>query len=219
MSCCEYCSAARAAQLTLLRPACSTAAGKKATDDKKLSKRLEQQMVELSQSPGTSPNFGPLKDASVRRTLIDLITTMNAHFPDYDFSAATADHFRKLVSPAKVMEKVDTDLGALGDLYQFNLKNELWRALNACIHLNECEVFTYVPDSEGDDPFTDGNLWHFNYFFFNAARKRMVYFTCMARSKYSSQQGLGGSAGSGGGSYTEEEMAYDDEDDAFSMEH
>jgi len=62
--------------------------GKRGGDDKKLSKKLEQKIVnELSSSPegGTSP-LGPLSDASVRALLIDLIITLNASFPDYDFS-------------------------------------------------------------------------------------------------------------------------------------
>lgn len=65
--------------------------------DKEVSKSLEQSYLdelasldELGSSPasapGTSP-VGPLTDSSNRRTLITLILTLNASFPDYDFSS------------------------------------------------------------------------------------------------------------------------------------
>jgi hypothetical protein len=65
-------------------------AGKKGTSDKKLSKHLEEQYAhELATSPKSGPisssPLGPLTDPSTRRLLINLITTMNASFPDYDF--------------------------------------------------------------------------------------------------------------------------------------
>ena len=62
---------------------------KKAGPDKKLSKALEQQYAEEpaslpSEMLGTSP-LGSLAHAATRKLLIDLISTMNASFPDYDF--------------------------------------------------------------------------------------------------------------------------------------
>ena len=77
-------------------------AGKNVGEDKRSWHKLEEQMVELSKSAGASPHFGPLSDKTTRQTFMYLITTMNAHFPDYDFSDATATHFRKLPSATKV---------------------------------------------------------------------------------------------------------------------
>ena len=65
--------------------------------DKEVSKSLEQSYLdelasldELGSSPasapGTSP-VGPLTDSSNRKTLITLVLTLNASFPDYDFSS------------------------------------------------------------------------------------------------------------------------------------
>jgi hypothetical protein len=51
------------------------------------------------------------------------------------------------------------------------------------ISVRDCEVYAYTPDME-DDPFSDGNLWSFNYFFFNRNLKRILYFTCIARSRF-----------------------------------
>jgi hypothetical protein len=70
---------------------------KRAGDDKKLSKVLEAKIVEdLNVAPPTrlrSTSLGDLNEVSTRRLLIDLISTLNASFPDYDFSTATPDVF------------------------------------------------------------------------------------------------------------------------------
>ena len=56
---------------------------------------------------GTSPSFGAsLADVGVRRTLVDLICTMNASFPDYDFSGVRPDNFDKEASVSLVRNKV-----------------------------------------------------------------------------------------------------------------
>jgi hypothetical protein len=47
------------------------------------------------------------------------------------------------------------------------------------VELKSCEIYSYVPDME-EDPFSDGALWSFNYFFFNKELKRIIYFTCVA---------------------------------------
>ena len=90
---------------------------KRAGDDKKLARDLEQQYVEemaassgsSAGQPGTSP-LGPLSDAATRRLLIDLISTMNASFPDHDFSALTADQFVREPTAALVCGRVNRHL-------------------------------------------------------------------------------------------------------------
>ena len=64
-----------------------------------------------------------------------------------------------------------------------DLLAELWAAVEEAIALRDCEVYSYVPDLEAD-PFSEGVLWSFNYFFFNKSLKRIVYLSCVARSKY-----------------------------------
>ncbi len=58
---------------------------------------------------------------------------------------------------------------------------ELWSAVEESIKLTECEIFSYVPDMESD-PFSEGNLWSFNFFFHNKNMKKILYMTCMAKS-------------------------------------
>ena len=93
--------AAARARVTL-RPS----AGKMTADDKRLFRSLEQQhadsslsrsnsLIEGVQSHGGSPSspFGDLTDHQMRKKLVHLIATLNASYPDYDFSTAKADSF------------------------------------------------------------------------------------------------------------------------------
>ena len=47
----------------------------------------------------------------------------------------------------------------------------------------DCDVYTYKAVAEGDPFCDDGNLWSFNYFFYNRKLKRILYFSCRAVSK------------------------------------
>lgn len=157
---------------------------KRAGDDKKLFKKLEQQYHdELATSPSSfssqSP-LGALSDAGTRRLLIDLISTLNASFPDYDFSSLRADQFTREVGAAFVARSINRHLA---DCTQAFL-DQLWAAVEDAVVLSECEVYSYVPDLDSDPFSADGILWSFNYFFFNKTLKRIVYFTCVARSRY-----------------------------------
>jgi len=158
---------------------------KRAGEDKKLSKKLDQQyQEELALSPSSSQflsmsPLGALSDATSRRLLIDLISTLNASFPDYDFSCLRPDQFTKEASAPFVMRSINSNLA---DVATQEALTELWSAVDDAVTLDDCDVYSYVPDLE-TDPFSD-NLWSFNYFFFNKALKRIVFFTCVARSKY-----------------------------------
>jgi hypothetical protein len=61
-----------------------------------------------------------------------------------------------------------------------------------------------------DDPFSQGNLWSFNYFFFNRQLKRIIYFTCIAKSKYVPVSPLGAAAAQ---EFSEEEEEEPEEGD------
>jgi len=159
---------------------------KRAGDDKKLSKKLEQQYAdELSTSPaavlGSSP-LGAMSEAATRKLLIDLISTLNASFPDHDFSALRPEQFCREPSADLVARATNRHLAELAD-QQAGVLDELWAAVDDAVSLRDCDVFSYVPDYDSD-PFSEGVLWAFNYFFFNKALKRIVYLSCVARSAY-----------------------------------
>jgi len=132
---------------------------------------------------GTSP-LGPLSDASTRRLLIDLIATMNASFPDHDFSGLRPEQFTREPNVNMVIASVNKHLAPLREAYNSTFLEELWLAIEQVIQLQECQVYSYIPDME-EDPFSAGHLWTFNFFFFNRNLKRILYFTCVATSKYS----------------------------------
>mmetsp|Transcript_30284 Transcript_30284/g.97623 ORF Transcript_30284/g.97623 Transcript_30284/m.97623 type:complete len:244 (+) Transcript_30284:116-847(+) len=161
---------------------------KRAGEDKKLSKKLDQQYIdELASSPQllSSSPLGALTDANARRLLIDLISTLNASFPDYDFSSLRPDQFTKdLAGPEFVVGAINRHLA---ELASHAALSELWSAVDDAVKLEDCQVYSYLPDLDSD-PFSDGILWSFNYFFFNKHLKRIVYFTCVAKSKWAAAQ-------------------------------
>jgi hypothetical protein len=59
--------------------------------------------------------FGPLDKAASRKTLFYLLATLNAAFPDYDFSEVRPDQFSKQISTQMVINSVNTTLFNLGN--------------------------------------------------------------------------------------------------------
>jgi hypothetical protein len=197
--------------LAFVRAILFARSGKLAGIDKKLSKSLDQEVVTMmAESPGAlsvSP-VGPLTDAGSRKTLIYLILTLNHMYPDYDFSALRGHHFTKenavpasaLGSGApphvmRVKNDVDGLLLETAKAYEATvgagaepLSSELWRAIDAAIRLVDCDVYTYKAVAEGDPFCDDGNLWSFNYFFYNRKLKRILYFSCRAVSKTADEE-------------------------------
>lgn len=170
---------------------------KRAGEDKKLSKVLEAKMKESLQAEDDdvppalrkrSSSLGDLNDGSTRRLLIDLISTLNASFPDYDFSNAKPEDFIPQSSLTYVLQRVNSYLAEI-TVSDSNFLDEMWRSVDEIICLKNCEIYSYVPDMS-EDPFSDGSLWSFNFFFFNKELKRICYFTCVATSLM--MRGIGG---------------------------
>ncbi|TDH71308.1 hypothetical protein CCR75_005724 [Bremia lactucae] len=131
---------------------------KKAGSDKRLAKSLElyyqQEMEEVNNPLSVSP-LGPLAAPATRKVLINLISTMNASFPDYDFSAVRPQQFRKEVDFRRALQRINHDLAEMFDGSGF--MNKMWGAIAEVIKLDECDVYSYIPDMDAD-PFSDGNL-------------------------------------------------------------
>jgi len=157
---------------------------KRAGSDKKLARSLEQQYIgnEISTSP-----FGPLTESASRKTLLHLVSTLNASYVDYDFSTTSPEQFRKESSASVVINSVDSTLSAaIGPDYA-SIRDKIWSTLDAEVQLQRCDVYSYLPD-QVDDPFTEqGTIWSLNFFFYNRALKRILYFACRAISKSASQ--------------------------------
>ncbi|XP_062370086.1 repressor of RNA polymerase III transcription MAF1 homolog [Cinclus cinclus] len=127
----------------------------------------------------------PLSDTCSRKTLFYLIATLNEAFrPDYDFSAAKSHEFSREPSLNWVVNAVNCSLfSAVREDFKA-LRPLLWDAVDEEISLAECDIYSYNPDLDSDPFGEDGNLWSFNYFFYNKRLKRIVFFTCRSVSGY-----------------------------------
>lgn len=155
---------------------------KRAGEDKKLSKSLDQKYAEdYTNEVTSSSSIGDMSRISTRKLLIDLLQTMNASFIDHDFSSVSPEAFRRVPDITAITEKINSYLSEITTTRPQFLR-ELWNAINEVMRTDECEIYTYVPDLN-DDPLSDGAIWTFNYFFVNKELKRICYFTCFATPK------------------------------------
>mmetsp|Transcript_653 Transcript_653/g.806 ORF Transcript_653/g.806 Transcript_653/m.806 type:complete len:347 (-) Transcript_653:370-1410(-) len=137
--------------------------------------------------------LGDFHDMGTRKLMTDLILTLNASFPDYDFANVRPSHFSK-VPTSSALHRINERLSELAasEEHASNLLSNLWNAMDGCIALSECMVYSYVPTdatAEDDDPLNfltqtlagedASSLWSFNYFFVNKHAKRIVLFTCV----------------------------------------
>ncbi|KAI8342509.1 Maf1 regulator-domain-containing protein [Chlamydoabsidia padenii] len=161
---------------------------KSAGSDKKLFKHMENKYnVVMSGSlsppddhlPIVSP-FGRLDESAPRKTFFYLLSTLNAAFPDNDFSDVRPDQFSKQPSVDMVINSVNTTLFNLGNDYIVN-KYRMWDILDELVELNECDVYSYSADVDDDPMVEEGYIWSMNYFFFNRKLKRMVFFSVNSR--------------------------------------
>ena len=132
-----------------------------------------------------SSSLGDLSAPSSRKLFLDLISTLNESFPDYDFHATKLHQFvEKDVS--SVMRVVNNSLAEITEENPTFLQH-LWDSIDRAVGgLRRCEVFSYVPDNEDvEDPFSShGSIWSFNHFFFNPQKLRICYVTVMATRYY-----------------------------------
>ncbi len=142
---------------------------------------------------------------SARRIHAELSAILNYTFPDYDFSQTKLEAFIS-VPVSNVVRTVSNYLSEIAALEPAWLDN-LWAAINSEVKMSACQVFSYVPDMEGD-PFSEGSVWSFNYFFVDSDLKQIVYFSCMATA--GSRRGRQHAAGYGD---TDDALEYHSSDD------
>ena len=120
-----------------------------------------------------------------RQTYIDLISTLNNSYPDYDFRHVKPEFFTQVT----LQDSIQNINNSLHEVYENEQFSSLWTNVNEIIDLNHCEVYSYLPDQNLDDPMADplslggSKLWSWNYFFVNRPLKRLVFFTAYGKSK------------------------------------
>lgn len=137
--------------------------------------------------------LGDFSNTCTQRLMTDLILTLNASFPDYDFSSIKPSHFSKLPSSTIVINRTYEKLSefSASSPQGNSFLPKLWGAIDDVITLSECEIFSYAPPDDpldfltqtlvggSADDSTAFPLWTFNYFFVNKALKRILFFTCV----------------------------------------
>eukprot|EP00526_Cylindrotheca_closterium_P017128 CAMPEP_0113623552 /NCGR_PEP_ID=MMETSP0017_2-20120614/12119_1 /TAXON_ID=2856 /ORGANISM="Cylindrotheca closterium" /LENGTH=316 /DNA_ID=CAMNT_0000533511 /DNA_START=148 /DNA_END=1099 /DNA_ORIENTATION=+ /assembly_acc=CAM_ASM_000147 len=131
--------------------------------------------------------LGDISELATRRLMTDLILTLNASFPDYDFSNAKPQQFEKL-GLARVQRGISERLSELATLRKLDatgklpnsssnvdLVVEIFSALDSVVSLKECDIYSFEDESFLDE---SDHLWSFHYFFVNKSLRRLVFFTC-----------------------------------------
>jgi hypothetical protein len=159
--------------------------GKNPTDLQLLSPSESEQQYHRSLS--NSGSWSPLSDDNTppafvsvidRKMLFKLTSTLNAAFPDYDFSHANSEEFSREHNLGFVVNNANSNLStALGEDFAA-LNASLWKSIDDEICLRDCQIYSYNPDMESDPFGEDGCLWSFNYLFYNKEMKRIVFFNC-----------------------------------------
>eukprot|EP00744_Colponema_vietnamica_P001801 GILI01002940.1.p1 GENE.GILI01002940.1~~GILI01002940.1.p1 ORF type:complete len:243 (+),score=49.18 GILI01002940.1:100-828(+) len=204
---------------------------RKTSVDKTLSQTIEQHIEdELASSPAYAASpLGPLSDQNTKRLLINLISTMNESFPDYDFSNLRPEQFTREPHLNFVINTINTNLAEVAEKSTHGFLEMLWSGIESAINIRECDIFSYIPDLVSD-PFSEtaGILWSLDYFFYDRKQKKILFFALLTKSKSSAlyDDELGSDTDSndgrqrgGAGSDVElddgEVMFFEDEEESF----
>jgi len=130
-------------------------------------------------SPKTT--LGDFSEISTRKLMTDLILTLNASFPDYDFSNIKPSQFQKL-KMLDVRKNIRQNLSEFASQRSSpNFLEELWNAVNDVVDLKESNVYSFDYEFANDDDSANNSLWNFHYLFVNKSVRRIVFFTCSER--------------------------------------
>jgi len=158
---------------------------KNTKQDVLLQRKLETKATLHSPSSISPTRPSPLgKEEISRKTLFYLRATLNAAFPDYDFSDIKDDTFHHISPISLVVNEVNTCLFNMGnDRFAQIAGDAIWQGIaeEIATPLNDCDVYAFRPSTDEFDE-GEGTVWSFYYFFFSKKQKRMVLFTCRAVS-------------------------------------
>ncbi|XP_049849458.1 repressor of RNA polymerase III transcription-like [Schistocerca gregaria] len=164
---------------------------KETGNDKKLHASLELQLQEqLSQNDDSSTSpVGSLTNRLNRKTFIYLVMALNCAFPDYDFIDTKPDQFRKEPSIHLAVNSISSILSSVTSLTE-DIKTKFWSTIDSEIGIQNCEVYSFIPDPDSNPFDEDGcNVWSCNYFFYNRKLKRILFIACYAQHKLSQDDG------------------------------
>ncbi|KAL7067136.1 hypothetical protein ACR3K2_24520 [Cryptosporidium serpentis] len=153
-------------------------------DENDLSARIDREVcispVWLSRSP-----IGPIQRQDVRQLLVNLISTMNQCFPDYDFSSLTPDNLHKERNFADVYSNINYHISNIVERVYPNFLQDLWDNIRDAVNINNVSVYSYrITGDDESNPFSDeGCLFAFDYFFYDDMMQRILFFACTTKCK------------------------------------
>ncbi|MES1908171.1 MAG: hypothetical protein MHM6MM_001154 [Cercozoa sp. M6MM] len=154
--------------------------------DKKLTTELRRQ-------------FGDEQSGVETKLLAWLTMAMQLSWEDHVFSHAVRPEDFKKVPLQEAKADIDRRFTSMVAQLSLNFPGELWSAINAFVNSegddshvkNDLEVYHYEPEDDAEDVFQRGALFALNYFFVSRSRKRVVYLSCICKSKLHSPAILG----------------------------
>lgn len=147
--------------------------------------------------------------AKGRELLVNLISTLNHCFPDYEFSSTlTPAMFREEQSLGAVQADINQRLGSVERVLP-GFICQLWDAIESAVSLGGCSVYSHITSgSEDPTPLISlfspmggpphaptVSLSSFFYFFLDKQRSRLLFFACASNCKMSSPSWLGAQGG------------------------
>jgi len=173
-------------------------------DDHKLMSKKQAEVAQLKKSMGSpklspvilctkaaSPTamespLGPIDTSATLKLLVNLISTLNNSFPDYEFSDVEANDFKQ-ESISSVVDTIDhLLLNASLEKKCPGFRARFWKAVDKAVVPSQCEVYQYIPCDDSD--LCVGKLWTMFYFFYNRRKSRIVLLACTAMNKMRTPQ-------------------------------
>lgn len=92
-----------------------------------------------------------------RKCFFYLLATLNAVFPDYDYSFLNPDAFTPLPSSDAAIKLIDSAilLHRSTSLSTDLISETVWNCIDEVVYINECEIYNFSPDPD-DEPDTNG---------------------------------------------------------------
>eukprot|EP01107_Rhizomastix_libera_P017164 TRINITY_DN779_c0_g1_i1.p1 TRINITY_DN779_c0_g1~~TRINITY_DN779_c0_g1_i1.p1 ORF type:complete len:296 (+),score=91.31 TRINITY_DN779_c0_g1_i1:38-925(+) len=145
--------------------------------EKEQDKDKDKDKVSVTVSPRKRASVAEKEEREVKDTIFNLTATLNASFPDYDFDSAKSDNFRQDYDTKTAQAAINATLTSVDPTFSDN-KQKVWSMIDKEIGLENCVIYSYIPDPESDPFVEEGCLWSLNYFFYNKELKRILFFTC-----------------------------------------
>ncbi|KAJ3321956.1 RNA polymerase III-inhibiting protein maf1 [Boothiomyces sp. JEL0866] len=102
--------------------------------------------------------YGPLSQTTSRKTLFYLLSTLNAVYPDYDFSDTKPELFTKIPTAGLVINQVK-NLFFVHFGNSQPLADSIWESVDQVMNVKDCDIYAFTPGRDVEPDAEEGNLW------------------------------------------------------------